>query len=372
MESDFPWVISTALLCLTLPSTRQMEMLQPRHIQNFSDGDPVERHWGYADRIMPCKSDAGSCAYLDVVYRAHDLGMFYMGCLWATILGILLLWALLRRASRPVVGEAWQQQHHRRSEAEAEAGPGCGAEAGPKPGMGDRDRGGVWTRLRRTAATASRRFLLRDASHVLFGRTTRLQVVVLALLAAYLLVWSFLGITYATWTTPVKNMPGVYNTRSGLGPWADRVGVIAYAMTPLSVLLGSRESLLSVVTGVPYQSFNFLHRWLGYVIVAQAVLHTAGWCIIEGALYQPQPRVGLEWIVQPYMIWGVVAMALLLVLGALSTRRAIRATGYEFFRKAHYVLAVVYMAACWAHWDRLACFLVPALVLWAGDRAARL
>ncbi|KAG6224037.1 hypothetical protein E4U25_002710 [Claviceps purpurea] len=322
--------------------------MQPRHIQNLSDGGTIEPHWGYADRILPCKNDVGSCEYLDVVYHAHDLGMFYMGILWATILSVLLLWALLRRATRPLV-----QGPSPRSETSS-------------------NLSNAWTKLRRTAAAASRRFLLRDAPHVLFGRTTRFQVGVLALLAAYLLIWSFLGITYRTWITPVKNMPGVYSTRSSLGPWADRVGVIAYAMTPLSIMLSSRESLLTVLTGVPYQSFNFLHRWLGYIMVVQASFHTIGWCIIEGRLYQPQPKVGIEWITQTYMIWGIVAIILLLLIFVLSTPWAIRATGYEFFRKAHYVLAMVYIGACWAHWNKLECFLIPAFILWGLDRGARL
>ncbi|KAG5959827.1 hypothetical protein E4U57_000466 [Claviceps arundinis] len=322
--------------------------MQPRHIQNLSDGGTIEPHWGYADRVLPCKNDVGSCEYLDVVYHAHDLGLFYMGILWATILSVLLLWALLRRATRPLV-------------------------EGPSPRSGTNSNLiNAWTKLRRTAAAASRHFLLRDAPHMLFGRTTRFQVGVLALLAAYLLIWSFLGITYRTWMTPVKNMPGVYSTRSSLGPWADRVGVIAYAMTPLSIMLSSRESLLTVLTGVPYQSFNFLHRWLGYIMVVQASFHTIGWCIIEGRFYQPQPKVGIEWITQTYMIWGIVAMILLLLIFGLSTPWAIRATGYEFFRKAHYVLAMVYIGACWAHWNKLECFLIPAFILWGLDRGARL
>ncbi|KZZ94399.1 Flavoprotein transmembrane component [Moelleriella libera RCEF 2490] len=325
-------------------------MLEPRHIQNHSDGGNTQPHWGYPDRIVPCKNDAGSCAYLDMVYLAHDLGMLYMGILWATLFGVLLLWALLRRAGRPAVQGPLLQRNQQTTGATTAA---------------------VWQKLRRTSAALTRRYLLPDANHLLFGRTTRFQVAVLALLAGYLFIWSFLGITYTTWVTPVKNMPGVFNQRTALGPWADRVGVIAYALTPLSILLSSRESLLSILTGVPYQSFNFLHRWLGYIIVIQGLLHTIGWLVIELNLYQPQPKVGIEWIVQPYIIWGFVAMFLLLVLFLLSTPWGIRATGYEFFRKAHYVLAMVYIGACWAHWNKLECFLVPALILWGVDRGAR-
>ncbi|KID98488.1 ferric-chelate reductase, partial [Metarhizium majus ARSEF 297] len=319
-------------------------LVEPRHIQNHSEASDTQAHWGYPDRVVPCKNDAGSCAYLDVVYLAHDLGMLYMGILWATIFGVIFLWVLLRRASRPAVQGTSQASKS--------------------------DQGAL-SKLRKTTAVVSRRFLLRDANHFLFGRTTRFQVAVLALLSGYLFIWSFLGITYNTWVTPVKNMPGVYNTRTSLGPWSDRVGVIAYALTPLSILLSSRESLLSVLTGVPYQSFNFLHRWLGYIIVIQSLLHTIGWLIIQLNLYQPQPKVSLEWIVQPYIIWGIVAMILLLIMFILCTPWGIRATGYEFFRKAHYVLAMVYIGACWAHWNKLECFLVPAFILWGVDRGAR-
>lgn len=319
-----------------------LRRLASRHIQNHSDADALEPHWGYADRVVPCKNDAGSCAYLDVVYDAHDVGMLHVGIFWASVGGILLLSACLKNLGRPVL----------------RAGSG-------------RARGGVH-KVRSTLAALGRRHLLPDANHFLFGRTTRFQVVVLAILAGYLLVLSLVGIVYNTWITPVKNQAGVFNTRTSLGPWSDRVGVLAYALTPLSVLLSSRESLLSVLTGLSYQTFNFLHRWLGYIIFVQSALHTVGWCVVQIRLYQPQPSVGLEWVRQTYIAWGLVAMILLTLLVVLSTPWAIRRTGYEFFRKAHYVLAMVYVGACLAHWQRLQCFLIPSLLLWGLDRGARL
>jgi ferric-chelate reductase len=207
---------------------------------------------------------------------------------------------------------------------------------------------------------------------MIFGRTTRLQLLTLAALAGYLLIFSFVGITYNTWITPVSDMPGVYNTRSSIGPWSDRIGVFAYALLPLSILLSNRESLLSLITGLPYQSFNFLHRWLGYIIFVQSAMHTIMWCIVELRLYQPQPSVGIEWVTQTYMVWGIVAMILLILLFALSTPWGIRMTGYETFRKAHYVLAMVFIGACWGHWEQLKCFLLPSLIFWFLDRGARL
>ena len=324
--------------------------LSARHIQNFSEAASLEPHWGYADRAVPCTNDAGSCEYLDVVYHSHDLGMLYAGIFWATIGGILLVWAIGRRFFPSVRSNYIPTQ----------------------PGEQPLPPRSTAHRLRSSIASYSRRYLLPDFARPIFGRTTRLQVLILVILTSYITIWTFVGIVYKKWVTPVKKMPGVYNTRTSLGPWSDRIGVLAYALTPLSVLLSSRESLLSLFTGIPYQHFNFLHRWLGYIIFVQSSLHTIGWCIIEARLYQPQPIVGNEWIKQVYMIWGVVAMILITFLFVLSTPWGIRATGYEFFRKAHYVLAMVYVGACWAHWAQLNCFMIPSLVIWLLDRAVRL
>jgi predicted ferric reductase len=326
-------------------------MLAPRaHIQNFTDASSVEPHWGYADRVIPCTNDAGSCEYLDAVYDGHDIGMYYTGIIWATIGAILLVWAVGR--------------HFARSQP-------SGVQLPTEVGEGVPQRRSAFERLQRAIPSYARRYLLPDAARPIFGRVTRTQVLTLVVLTGYLTIFTFAGIVYKTWITPVKKMPGVYNTRTGLGPWSDRIGVLAYALTPLSVMLSTRESILSLVTGLPYQSFNFLHRWLGYLIFAQSALHTIGWCVIELRLYQPQPTVGAEWIVQTYMIWGVVAMLLLTLLVLLSTPLAIRFTGYEFFRKAHYVLAMVYIGACWGHWTQLKVFLIPGLVVWFIDRGIR-
>ncbi|KAK4941335.1 hypothetical protein LTR10_018745 [Elasticomyces elasticus] len=328
-----------------------LNVLPARHIQNLSDATALQHHWGYADRALPCTNDAGSCAYLDSVYHSHDLGMLHSGILWATIGGILFIWAIGRLICQP-------SERHRVTAFEKER-PKSSNQHGKQ-------------RLWNACSSFGRRYLLPDCCRSIFGRSTRLQVLILAVLTGYLTIWTFVGITYKQWITPVKGMPGVYNTRTGLGPWADRVGVLAYALTPLSVMLSSRESLLSLLTGIPYQRFNFLHRWLGYIMLVQASLHTIGWCVVEMRLYQPQPQTGLEWIAQKYMIWGVIAMFLLTVIFVLSTPWAIRRTGYEFFRKSHYIVAMLYIGCCWGHWSQLDCYMISSLVLWLVDRGIRL
>ncbi|KUI54182.1 Ferric/cupric reductase transmembrane component 1 [Cytospora mali] len=305
-----------------------------RMIQNFTDANASELqpHWGYANRLMPCTSDAGSCAYLDVVYHSHDLSMLYTGIFWSAIGGILFLWGIGRRLFPSVTADDILISTAGKAESQGHG----------------RTIGGV-EKLKRTVASLGTRYLLPEFAPRILGHVTRLQVLVMLVLAGYLTIFSFVGIVYNTWVTPVSSSPGSYNIRTSLGPFADRIGVLAYALTPLSVLLSSRESLLSLVTGIPYQSFMFLHRWVGYIILIQSSVHTLGWVIVEARLYQPQPSS-----------WNAVAGELYIQL-----------TGYEFFRKAHYVLAMVYIGAIIGHWQNLQCFLIPGILLWFFDRLGR-
>ncbi|KAL4863448.1 hypothetical protein BDV12DRAFT_177454 [Aspergillus spectabilis] len=326
-------------------------MLSSRHIQDFSEDSELEYHWGYASRQVPCLNDVGSCEYLDAVYGEHDLGMTYTFILWAVICGSLFLWVLgrhlfpLSRVTAPSKEQLLEDS---------------------------RPKQNAFYRLGTSIKAFGRRYLLPESFWAaVFGHTTRLQVLILTILIGYLTIFTFIGITYKTWVTPVKDMPGVYNTRTGLGPWSDRIGVLAFALTPLSVLLASRESLLSLITGIPYHHFMFLHRWLGYIIFIQSALHTLGWTIVEARLYQPQPTVWNEWVAQVYIIWGIVAMILLSFMVAFSTQWGIRLTGYEFFRKSHYVLAMVYIGACWGHWAQLYCWMIASLLVWVFDRGVR-
>lgn len=183
----------------------------------------------------------------------------------------------------------------------------------------------------------------------------------------------FVSIVYQTWITPVKNTsPQLYNTRTGLGGFSDRIGAIAYALTPLTIALSTRENMLTLLTGIPYQHFMFLHVWTGRIIYIQGMLHTVAWTLVEGKFYQPQPSVWNTFIKEDYIIWGVVAMVLLSLLFFGSFKAVIRLFGHEIFRKTHYIFAAVYMGACWKHWDKLACWMYPGIALLLIDRVLRL
>jgi hypothetical protein len=107
-------------------------------------------------------------------------------------------------------------------------------------------------------------------------------------------------IVYNTWFTSVKNST-VQSTRSGLGGFSDRVRVLAFALNLLAVMLSTRESILTLLTGTPYQCFDFLSLWPGCIIFIQPFLHTLSWTVIEGRFYY-QPYTYKEFISQTYMV----------------------------------------------------------------------
>ena len=127
------------------------------HIQTHGEaGTHLKHYWAYADRVLPCKSDKGTCEYLDAVYWMHDVSMLYTFILWAVLGGAIALFVLIRYI-RSVVRTA-----------ESSSGPKFAARA----------YGAV-------SAWGRRWFLPEVVQGV-----TRLQVTVLAVLAGYLLVFS--------------------------------------------------------------------------------------------------------------------------------------------------------------------------------------
>jgi ferric-chelate reductase len=319
----------------------------PRHIQDHNEANTtLEYHWAYPERVLPCTKDTGTCEYLAAVYWMHDTSMLYTFILWGVILGILAIWGGLRIA--------------RYTEERKRGVTGAIKPFSTSPSL--------LARLRELR----RRFLLVEAPlPVLFGRTSRLQLLLLAVFSIYLTVFTLVGIVYKEWYTPIKGST-LTNYRSGLGGWSDRIGALAYALTPFAVMLGMRESFLSVITGIPHQHFLWMHRWLGRIIFAQSFLHTLGWTLIEARFYKPQPEIFAKFMGQTYAIMGVVAMFLLTLMLVLSTKTSIKWFGYEFFKISHWVIALLFLGACWGHWYQLACWMVPGIALMFVDQGLRL
>lgn len=126
------------------------------HIQEESSNSTLESHWGYVDRILPCTNDAGSCEYLDAVYAMMDTSMLYTFILWAVIAFLILVAVLLRTV---------------RSNIRSNPSSSC-------------------NRFLAACNTFYRRVLLPESSTFMFGKVSRVQILVLLITALYLIVFS--------------------------------------------------------------------------------------------------------------------------------------------------------------------------------------
>jgi hypothetical protein len=141
---------------LTMTFNSSVHALAARHIQ---DGTGTAIHyWGFATRYLPCTSDPGTCEYLDAVYGNHEKSMIYTFVMWA-VFGIILLAMVFARLLRP------NKRH------------------------GDDARQSFYYRLVRSVSAAIRRYLAPECLRV-FKHTTRLQVLILAILCTYLVAFS--------------------------------------------------------------------------------------------------------------------------------------------------------------------------------------
>lgn len=222
------------------------------------------------------------------------------------------------------------------------------------PGAGKDEEGELKKGESRNAwgalATFFRRHFLPQSLCGLFPHVTRLQATMALLLTLYCTLFTFIGISYGTWVNPTKP-PG---KRIGFLEFSgDRTGCLAFAFVPLVFILSSRDNIFSLITGVSYQHFNFLHRWVGRFIFIMTWVHTILWSIELGIMYQPQPTKYKTTWKKRYWKWGVGATALLTFLFLHSFRRVQRWTGYEFFRKSHEFIAVLFLGACWGHWPQM-------------------
>jgi len=143
-------------------------ILKARHGEAAAPGASMKPYWGYAPRELPCSGVATQCEYLDAVYWMQSYATLFSLMLWA-ILGGLLAFFVLSRAVKPTRSR------------NATTGSESGRAAAPM---------GFWARLWKSKTAAARKWLLPESMHYLFGNVTRLQLVLLAVLIVYLLVFS--------------------------------------------------------------------------------------------------------------------------------------------------------------------------------------
>lgn len=150
----------------------------------------------------------------------------------------------------------------------------------------------------------------------------------------------------------------------------------AVNMVPLIILAG-RNNPLIVMLKVSFDTYNLLHRWLGRIVVVEAVIHTIAWAYVyvaaEGWDGMNRKLIKDSFIASGSL--GTIALMILLVLSVSPLRHAF----YETFLNVHIILAFIVFAMTWVHCVTAHIGILPQLpmvmaifVLWFADRLARM
>ncbi|CAI4045808.1 hypothetical protein N7582_003655 [Saccharomyces uvarum] len=150
---------------------------------------------------------------------------------------------------------------------------------------------------------------------------------------------------------------------------ADRSGILAFTQFPLIIIFAARNSFLEFLTGLKFNSFISFHKWIGRIMVLNAIVHS-----LSFSLFAVINHNYLIMSKQLYWKFGIVATTTLCVLLVLSLGM-VRKTHYEFFLYTHIVLAVLFFYGCWMHvkdFDGWKEWIVVSLIIWVLEKVFRI
>ncbi|KAI9888737.1 MAG: hypothetical protein M1814_006469 [Vezdaea aestivalis] len=152
-----------------------------------------------------------------------------------------------------------------------------------------------------------------------------------------------------------------------------RTGVLAVVnMLPL-ILLSTRNNPLIPILRVSFDTYNLLHRWIGRIVVLEALAHTLAWganTVIMGGHGAITAKISAS----KFLMWGTVGTAAFTFL-IVHSPSAIRHAFYETFLTMHVIAAAIAIIGVYMH---LKVHQIPQLTvlklviaIWVLERSAR-
>ncbi|KAI1760946.1 ferric reductase like transmembrane component-domain-containing protein [Hypoxylon sp. FL1150] len=157
-----------------------------------------------------------------------------------------------------------------------------------------------------------------------------------------------------------------------------RSGTLALVnMVPLIIMAG-RNNPLIVLLRVSFDTYNLLHRWMGRMVVIEAVIHTIAWAYVAAAA-DGFAGMNSRLIHDNFLASGLAGMIGLVILFFLSFS-PVRHAFYETFLTFHIILAFIIFAMTWVHCATAAVpgglpqlsWIIAIFMVWAADRLARM
>ncbi|KAI1161449.1 ferric reductase like transmembrane component [Nemania serpens] len=157
-----------------------------------------------------------------------------------------------------------------------------------------------------------------------------------------------------------------------------RSGTLAVVnMVPLIILAGRNNPLIPLLK-VSFDTYNLLHRWMGRMIVIEAIIHTIAWAVVEvaaGGWDAVKDKILHDTFIASGTS-GTIALVALFFLSLSPVRHAF----YETFLNGHIILALIIFVTTLVHCASAAIpgglpqlpYMIAILVLWFLERLARM
>lgn len=144
--------------------------------------------------------------------------------------------------------------------------------------------------------------------------------------------------------------------------WGNRAGTIAASQLPLITVLGTKNNVVSYVTGISYDKLNYVHRMSARVVFVLLWVHGGN------------RFVGLNWSKYPFYFIpvGLTAMVAFSILCFISLQ-PVRARAYEFFFIVHFLSVLILLLGGYFHAreEKMGYYIWPSFLIWALDRFIR-
>ncbi|KAJ9241045.1 hypothetical protein DTO169E5_3740 [Paecilomyces variotii] len=183
-------------------------------------------------------------------------------------------------------------------------------------------------------------------------------------------IWlsSYIGLNIVLLFVTVDWSASLYFT---MDRWRYAAGHMAIFNTLPLVLTAGRNNPLISLSGISFDTFNTVHRWLGRIVCVEAVVHMTGILVAVAA------REGSGAILDIFrhealFMYGLIAVVAFVVI-FFQAVSPLRHSFYEFFLHFHIILVIVAFVALWYHLRGLMAqnVLLAAVGLWGFERLAR-
>ncbi|KAG1856390.1 ferric reductase like transmembrane component-domain-containing protein [Suillus subalutaceus] len=180
------------------------------------------------------------------------------------------------------------------------------------------------------------------------------EVFVTVAYIALLLIYAFINTTSAE------------GQKLDIDYWSRRTGMLAASQFPIVTALGTKNNIVSWVTGISYDRLNYIHRMMARTCFMLLWVHAAG-----EVLCYPSFRETLD---VDWLRLGIAAMVAFSIL-ILVSLRPVRNEVYEVFFYIHFLGVLIFLVGGYYHvlgsQGAQVYWIWPSFVVWAFDRFVR-